>query len=157
VLEIIALVLIGKNIAGIAKKKNRSPTGYVLLLVFSWFGCEITGAIAGVIVAEIAQVGDGPDMLIAIGGALVGVAIAVCVSYAVVNAAVPLPRRPSDYDDYDDEPRPRRRRYEDDDEDDRPRARRDRDDRYEDDRPRRRYEDDDRPRRRRSSGDADDE
>lgn len=159
-LEIVFLFLLGRNIASIARKKNRNPAGYVLLLVFGWFGL---GFGLGVVAAVIAVTGGmneddavGPFIV----GYLVGAACAAGLAYLVVGSVSKLPRA-TEYDDYDDadyDDRPRRRRDEDpyDYEDDRPRGRRD-EDRYEhdDDRPRRRrHEDDedddyDRPRRRR--------
>jgi hypothetical protein len=165
VLDIIVLFLVGRHICSIAKRKNRSPVGYVLLLVFGYFGLGVTCGIVAILVAGVDpdQANDNDFIFAALPGVLVGYALGVALAYIVVGAVPPLPKRrfydDGEYDDYDDYDRPRRRRDEDpyDYEDDRPRGRRDEDSYdHEDDRPRqrRRHEDDedddhDRPRRRR--------
>jgi hypothetical protein len=163
VLDIIVLFLVGRHIHSIAKRKNRNPVGYVLLLVFGYFGLGITCGIVAILVAGVDpdDANDKDFILTALPGVLVGYAIGVALAYIVVGAVPPLPKRRSydggEYDDYDDYDRPRRSRRDQDPydyEDDRPRDRRD-EGRYEhdDDRPRRRRheddEDDDRTRRRR--------
>ena len=151
-LDIIVLFLVGRHIAAIAKRKNRNPVGYVLLLVFSYFGLGIFLGIVSIVVAGADP--DAPDnemILAAIPGLLIGYALAVALSYIVVCALPPVPKRrwrnrDEEYDDEDDEDhdRPIRRPRRDDDpydyDDDRPRRRRrDEDDGYDDyDRPRRR-------------------
>jgi hypothetical protein len=150
-LEIILLFVIGKNIASIAKKKNRNPVGYVLILVFGWFVLAFGFGIIGLVLAEGAGGNGDAAIFLILPGFLLGAACAVGLAYLVVGMVSPIKksRRKSDYedeyDDYDDQPR---RRRDEDDDDDRPRRRRDEGD----DRPRsrRRDEDDeyDRPRRR---------
>lgn len=151
-LDIIILVLVGLHIAKIARRKNRSPVGYVLLLVFSYFGLGIFLGIVSIVVADVDP--DGPDnefILAAIPGLLIGYALAVGLSYIVVCAVPPVPKRrrryrDAEYDDYDDDnhDRPVRRPLRDEDpydyDDDRPRRRRDEDDDF--DRPRRGRRDD---------------
>jgi hypothetical protein len=137
VLEILLLFVLGKKIAAIAKEKNRSPVGYVLLLVFGWF---ILGFGGGVVLAIIAVSGGAKedDALVAfIPGYLVGVVCAAVLAFTVVKMASPLRRHRGgdEYDDYDDYEEESRRR--DDYDNDRPRrGRRDEDDDF--DRPRRR-------------------
>lgn len=149
-LDFIVLFLVGRHIAAIAKRKNRSPVGYVLLLVFSYFSLGIFLGIVSIVVAGADP--DAPDnemILAAIPGLLIGYALAVALSYIVVCAVPPVPKRrryrDEEYDDDDDEDRPIRRRDDDpyDYDDDRPRRRRrDEDDGYDDyDRPRRRRDD----------------
>ena len=90
------------------------------------------------------------DLIVA--GVEIGLGLVIVVIAAFL--AKPLPkkghrfrRREDDYDDYEDEPRPRRHRRSADDEDDIPRRRRPDADDYDDDRPRRRRDDlDDRAR-----------
>lgn len=138
-LEIIILVLCGKHIASIAKRKNRNPVGYVLLMVGGWYGGAILGAIVGAILGAAAEANEDDFFLFILPFLLLGAACGLGLSYLVVCSVSPLPNRRNEYDDYDDEPR-RRRRQDD-----------EYDDHYED-RPssRRRDEDDeDRPRRRR--------
>jgi MFS family permease len=143
-LEIIILVLCGRHIASIAKRKNRSAVGYVILMVLGWYGGAFAGAILGVIVAEASGIRGDDNMGFLIVGLLLGAVSGLGFAYLVVCSVSPLPKRrgadDDDYDDYDD--RPRRRRDYDEDEYDRPRSRR-RDEDYDDDRPRRRRRDDD--------------
>jgi hypothetical protein len=150
VLDIIVLFLVGRHIYTIAKRKNRNPVGYVLLLVFGYFGLGVTCGIVAILVAGVDpdRGNDNDFIFAALPGVLIGYALGVALAYVVVGAVPPLPKRRyrddgdyDDYDDYDDHPR-RRRRDEDayDYEDDRPRRRgRDEDDDY--DRPRRRRDD----------------
>jgi hypothetical protein len=133
-LEIIILVLAGRHIASIARRKNRSPVGYVLLMVFGWYGAGLCGAFVGGIFAGLLDVPDGPDLAFIVVGFLVGAVSGLGVAYLVVYSVPPL-RRPrgdyDDYEDYDDPPRRRDaedefdRRRERDEYDDRPRRRRD--------------------------------
>lgn len=143
-LEILLLFLIGRNIASIAKRKNRNPVGYVVLFVLAYFGLAVTCGIVGLVAAGAGQAGEDEAMPFVLLGYLIGVATAVGLSYLVVCSVPPLERRPGEYDDYEDyeeDIRSRRRGREDDGSDyDRPRRRRP-DDEYEDDEPR--------PRRRR--------
>jgi len=150
-LEILMLFLIGRHIAAIVKRKNRNPTGYVLMFVFGYIGAVIFGAIVGGVIAGASGMDEDEALIPIVLGYLIGIGIAICISYLVVCSLSPLKKqsRYDDYDDYDDEPR-RRRRYEDDDNYDRPRSRR-RDDDEDEYRPRSRRRDDDdddwRPRR----------
>jgi hypothetical protein len=152
VLDIIVLFLVGRHISAIAKRKNRNPVGYVLLLVFGYIGLGFTCGVAAILISGIDpdQAADNDLLLTAIPGVLVGYALGVALAYVVVGAVPPLRKRRyhddgeyDDYDDYDDRPRRRQRdEYAYDYEDDRPRRRRyeeDEDDDY--DRPRRRRDD----------------
>lgn len=150
-LDIIVLFLVGRHISAIAKRKNRNPVGYVLLLVFGYFGLGFMCGLAAILVSGIDpdQAADNDLLLAAIPGVLVGYVLGVALAYVVVGAVPPLRKRRSydegeydDYDDYDDQPR-RRRRDEDpyDYEDDRPRRPRYEEDEDDYDRPRRRRDD----------------
>jgi hypothetical protein len=116
------------------------------MFVFGYIGCAIFGAIAGGIAAAAADVREDDLMLYAIAGYLVGIAMAISISYLVVCSMAPIPKRrraapDDDYDDYDDR---RDRRHADDEDDD-----------YDRRRTRRRREDDDYDRPRRSRRDDD--
>jgi hypothetical protein len=143
-LEIIILFVVGRHIASIAKRKNRNPVGYVLLLVGCYFGGAITFGIIGMVMAGAAEAAENEALLVFFMGYLVGAALGVGLAYLIVNSVAPRPRD-SEYDDYDDYDRSRRRRrdeIEDDDDYDRPRSRRWDDDHYDDERPRRSRRDD---------------
>jgi hypothetical protein len=142
VLEILVLVLVSIHIYKIAKRKNRSPVGYVLLLIGSYFLAACAGGIGGLVVSGARMEDDKEFILAFLPGYLIGAALAVGFSYLVVGMVPPLEKR-RDYDDYDDDDdRPRRRpRYREDYEDEGPRSRRHHDDDDDHDRPRRRRED----------------
>jgi hypothetical protein len=149
-LEIIILFVVGRHIASIAKRKNRNPVGYVLLLVGCYFGGAVSFGIAGMVVGNSANAAENEALVFFFMGYLVGAALGVGLAYLIVNSVAPIKKRrrrddyDDQYDDYDDCDRPRRRRHDeidDEDDHDRPRARR-RDDEYDHDRPRRGRRDD---------------
>ena len=109
-LEILMLFLIGRHIASIAKRKNRNPTGYVLMFIFGYIGAAITCAITGGVIASAADVREDDLLPFFILGYFVGIVGAISFSYLVVCSVSPLAkrRRVGDYDDYDDRPRRRR-------------------------------------------------
>jgi hypothetical protein len=112
VLDIIVLVLCGRHIASIAKRKNRNPVGYVLLLVFGWIGLEVLGGITGIILAEVTGAREDEAMLFIVPLAIMGALSGLGLAYLVVCSVAPLKRRRrtyDDYDDYDDAPRSDRR------------------------------------------------
>jgi hypothetical protein len=143
VLEILVLFLVGRHIAGIAKRKNRSPVPFVLLLVGTYLLSACAGGIGGVVVSGARAEDDKEFMLAFLPGYLIGAALAVGFSYLIVGLVPPVAKRRKhdDYDDYDDDS-PRRPRYREDYEDEEPRSRRRYDDDDDDDRPRRRRRDD---------------
>jgi hypothetical protein len=149
VLDILVLFLVGRHIYLIAKRKNRNPVGYVLLLVFAYLGLGVFCGIVSIVIAGVDpdQGNDNDLILAALPGLLIGYVLGLALAYIVVGLVPPVPKRryrDEEYDDYDDEDRPRRRQRDDDlydYDDDRPRSRRrdDEDDDY--DRPRRRRDD----------------
>jgi len=83
-LEIIAIIFLGKKISEIVKAKGHNPTGYVILMVVLWIGLELTGAVIGALL-----IGDGPALYIfAIIGGIMGAAIAYAIADNVKPAAV---------------------------------------------------------------------
>jgi hypothetical protein len=86
-LEIIALIFLTKKIGALAEQKGLKPGTWKLYTVLCWFGCEILGAIIGVVIL-------GGDNIIL--GVLLGLGCAVG-SYFVLKAN--LNKRP----DVDDE------------------------------------------------------
>lgn len=112
-LEIFLIIAISKKIAAILKEKGRSPTGYVVLFVFLWFGGEIIGAIAGFFLAVAMDPGAFNDgfSFVAYLFALVGAAVGALVAYSIANAvpAIEEPHR-RDFDDDADEDEEDRRR-----------------------------------------------
>lgn len=146
-LDILILFLVGRHIATIAKRKNRNPVGYVLLLVFSYVGVVFVCAIFAGVIAAANGKGEGELMPFILIGVLIGMVASISLSYIVVCSVSPLKKhRYDDYDDYDDEPA-RRGRYDEGDDYDRPRSRRREDDDEYRPRSRPREDDDYRPRR----------
>lgn len=118
-LEILLIIAISKKISAMMTQKGRSPTGYVVIFVFLWFGGEILGGILGAIASILIdpRAMDGDQFMCgAYIFALIGAAIGGTIGYLIANSASDL-SQPSvpDYDDDDDddygeEGRERRRR-----------------------------------------------
>jgi hypothetical protein len=125
--DIFVIIFTAIRVAKIAKDKGRSSVGYVFMaLAFCIIG-EIGGIVGGVVLANEGNMNqDDAIFPIAIGG-LVGLAIGVGISFAIVSSLSPIETRRRRYDDgYEDDydRRARRRERYDDDYDDRPRRRR---------------------------------
>lgn len=116
-LDIIVLVLLGMQIAKMAKNKGRSPVPWVLMLVAFWFGGAIGFAVlAGIVTAVVDPNAAENDMLlIFVGAAIAGAVSGAVLSFVIVSMLPDLsdeyPRRGSRrrYDDEDDDYRARRR------------------------------------------------
>lgn len=78
-LEIIAMVTLGKSISAIVSDKGLKPFKYVLIMIVLWIGLEFIGAIVGVIV-----VGEG---LMSYPFALVGAILGGYISYEIAKNA----------------------------------------------------------------------
>ncbi len=78
-LEIIAIIYLGRTIKKIALKKGLKPTKYILLMVFFWLSFEFLGMVIGFIIFK-----DGlmPYLL-----ALPGAALGGYLSYTIVKNA----------------------------------------------------------------------
>lgn len=80
-LEIIAIIALGKSISRIAKEKGRKPTMFVLIMVLMWIGFEITGAMIGAIFF-----GEGLMVYVL---ALMGAALGGLGAYLIAKSAAP--------------------------------------------------------------------
>lgn len=109
-LEIFALISLGKNIAAKARVKGRRGGPFVLLLVVLWFGGEIFGAIVAGVVSMVALGDDEPNILILYLGAIPGAIIGAVVAFQIVKAITPASTR-GDYEDEYDRPDGDRDRY----------------------------------------------
>ena len=98
-LEILALIAMGKSIAAKARAKGRSGTPYVFLLLALWFGGEIFGAIVAAILTEPDANGE-PNMLVMYLGALVCAAIGAVIAFVIVGALQPIREEQDEDDDY---------------------------------------------------------
>jgi hypothetical protein len=92
--EIVIIYRLCKQLAGMCKDRGRGAAGYVLLLILFWFGGEISGAIAGVVVTE------GKGGMVVYVFALVGAAIGAAIVFAIVNSLPPT-EAVADQDDHD--------------------------------------------------------
>lgn len=82
-LEIIALITLGRKIRDLVKAKGLSPTKYIVFMVLLWFGLEIVGVVVGMLIW-------GEDnltyLITGYGGAIFG----AFLSYKIAqNAAAP--------------------------------------------------------------------
>lgn len=117
-LEILILIMLGRNIAAKARAKGRSGGWFVVLLLGLWFGGELFGGIAAGVVAMVAMGEAEPPFLPCYLGALVGAAVGAVIAFVIVNSVSPV-RTYGNYDDDDfeeygrDRKRPRDRDDED--------------------------------------------
>lgn len=100
-LEIFFLVFLGKKIAAKARDKGWSGGGAVLLLVGLWFGGEVAGAIAAVVVELMLDPDAEPNFLIVLVGCYSCAALGAGVAFTAVGL-LPEPQD-SPYDDEDDD------------------------------------------------------
>ncbi|WP_020529150.1 hypothetical protein [Flexithrix dorotheae] len=78
-LEIIAIVTLGKHISKIVRAKGLKPTKYVIIMVVLWIGLEIIGSICGTLL-----IGEG---LAAYPFALAGAALGGFIAYSIAKNA----------------------------------------------------------------------
>jgi hypothetical protein len=95
-LEIIILIVLSIQISKIAKRKGRSPVGWVLMLIGLWIGGEVTGALIGVFGSAIVGGGDEPNLLVVLVGALLGAVTGAIITFSVVNSLSTV-RRDDEY------------------------------------------------------------
>jgi hypothetical protein len=81
-LEIIALVYLGKEIKKIVEAKGLKATKYIVIMITLWVGLELTGAIVGTLVA-------GEQQLTMYLFAITGAAFGGYLSYRVAVNAEP--------------------------------------------------------------------
>ena len=85
-LEILALVFLGRKIREIVTEKGLKPRKYILIAVGLWFGLEISGIIVG-----FTFFGEGfAPYLLGLGGAVTG----GIISYRIANNAEPAEEYP---------------------------------------------------------------
>jgi hypothetical protein len=82
-LELILIISLSMQIAGIVKAKSRSPAGYIVLLVVLWRCGEFAGSVAGLIVCR-GTFGIAA-YLFALLGAAVGIFVALLIAKSVSN------------------------------------------------------------------------
>lgn len=82
-LEILALIAMGKRIGSKMRDKGRSAGWHQFLLVVLWFGGELVGAVFGVLATH----GRGGVEVYVF--ALIGAAIGAGVTFLIVNSAAP--------------------------------------------------------------------
>src|SRR5262249_16737476 len=85
-LEIIVLFRLGRNIAARARDKGRRGTPFVLLLLALWFGGEIVGAVAGVVLSQVLNGRREPSALLIYVVALAFATIGAVIAFKVVNS-----------------------------------------------------------------------
>ncbi|MDW3194983.1 MAG: hypothetical protein R8G66_21605 [Cytophagales bacterium] len=81
-LEIIAIVSLGKSISKIIREKGRKPLLFVLLMVVMWLSFEVIGAVIGVIL-----LGEGIGAYLF---AIFGAALGGFLSYIIAKNASPI-------------------------------------------------------------------
>lgn len=90
-LEILALLVLTKNIGKVVEAKGRKSGGYKALAVGLWFSGEVIGLMFGTIIAHGDPSAHWTPYLIALLGAAIGASIA----YAIANNLSPMSSNPS--------------------------------------------------------------
>lgn len=86
--EIIALLVLGGIIGDMARRRERSPSVFRLMLYACWFSGEIVGGFLGYAVA--ASTGPHPNLLFVYGAALVGAVCGAMVAFILAKSCGPL-------------------------------------------------------------------
>jgi hypothetical protein len=105
VIEILILFSLSRNIAAKAREKGRKGAPYVFLLLGFWFGGELLGGIAGVIVTMAATGEQEPNMVVAYVAALVTAIIGAVLAFQIVNSLAPVGPEARDDDEWEDDDR----------------------------------------------------
>jgi hypothetical protein len=154
-LEILLIIFLARKIGAMVEAKGHGKILYQVVFVAFWFGGEVFGAIAGVILAS--SGGKEPGFAIPYICALIGALVGAVAAF-ILAACIPEVQRERGYmDEYERfrdggwEPDPRSKKRRDD------RVRRRSEDEYEDRPRRRRPEEEDEPRPRRRVRPAEDE
>jgi hypothetical protein len=101
--DILVLVVLCLVLRNKVKAKGRKPTGYVFLLIGTYFGGAIGGLIFGLIILVVAGgTGEGSELLIIMGFGLGGLIIGAIIPFLVVQNLSQVPDEPALRDfDYD--------------------------------------------------------
>ena len=86
-IEIFVLITLSKNISARAKSQGRSGVPFVFLLLALWFGGEIGGAVAGVVVSLILEPNSEPEFILPW---LLGIACAIIGAFIAFKIVGPL-------------------------------------------------------------------
>jgi hypothetical protein len=92
-LEIVALVMLSQTIARMARRRGRSPTPFVLMLVGLWSGGEIAGAfLYGFVLGAAGYRGGLMNVLVLVvyAVALVGAAVGATCAFAIARCVSPV-------------------------------------------------------------------
>ena len=81
-LEVIAIITLGKSISKMTREKGLKPLKYVLLMIAMWIGFEIGGAMIGAILY-----GESPLVYLF---ALLGAAFGGFLSYQIAKSVRPV-------------------------------------------------------------------
>mgnify|MGYP001613526669 CR=1 FL=1 len=83
-LEIVMLIFMAKSIGRIAEKKGRRGGGYKALLVLLWFGGEIAGIVAGVLLMP------GEEPVWPYGCGILGAILGTLAAFSIAGSLKPL-------------------------------------------------------------------
>jgi len=107
VIDIPILILVGRHIARIVQRKNRSPRRYVWLLILAWYGGASLGGYSAGVIDKTAGIGaskQNPPVVL-ICGAILGALAGLVVTYMVVRASRPADQEGAEFEDYEDNER----------------------------------------------------
>jgi hypothetical protein len=89
-IEILALLILGGQIADMARRRGRSPTLFVLMLCLLWFGGEVAGGVLGYLLFGAGGTRTNSSLHIVYSMALAGAAAGGLCAFVLARAIGPV-------------------------------------------------------------------
>jgi hypothetical protein len=101
-LDIPLLIVTGRHVARMARRKNRSPRRYVWMLILAWYGGAFLGGYSAGVIHKTSGGSASEQNPYLIAGAIAGAFAGLATSYIVVWRLRPFGRDAAEFDDYED-------------------------------------------------------
>ena len=103
-IDIPLLVVVGRRVASIARRKQREPHRYVGFLLLAWYGGALLGGYAAGVIDKAAGIGASKKVppIPLIAGAITGAFTGLLAVYLWVRSLPPAGADAEEFADYDD-------------------------------------------------------